>query len=212
MLIGIPSRDPFCLTQYLERHPVSSDQHVKKLVSRSEGLHVQMQCYMRQHFADRYWLHEYPGRQALWRESTRRKFTKESTKYFVRGLVCRWNTQKMRSESNQYLRKTTVFFANSWIIKYSLVGLLGRARTRSFGNKLDESWSADHVVEHVFAKLIATILKAFCEQLQEDDQLHTVEEIAAQYQKSLLNTIKSWKKEEDAGTTSMEDICLKILC
>ena len=53
-LIGIPSRDPFFVTQYLERHSVSSDQHMKKLMSLREGLHVLMQCYMRQHFVDRY--------------------------------------------------------------------------------------------------------------------------------------------------------------
>ena len=57
LLIGIPSRDPFFVTQYLDRHSVSSDQHMKKLMSLREGLHVMMQCYMRQHFADRYWLH-----------------------------------------------------------------------------------------------------------------------------------------------------------
>ena len=36
LLIGIPSRGPFLVTQYLERHSVRSDQHVKKLVSLSE--------------------------------------------------------------------------------------------------------------------------------------------------------------------------------
>ena len=60
LLIGIPNRDPFFVTQYLERRSVSSDQHKKKLKSFREGLHVMMQCYMRQHFADRYWLHEHP--------------------------------------------------------------------------------------------------------------------------------------------------------
>ena len=62
--IGIPSKDPFLVTQYLERHSVSSDQHMKKLMSLREGLHVMTQCYMRQHFADRFWLHEHPGRHA----------------------------------------------------------------------------------------------------------------------------------------------------
>ena len=38
LLIGIP-----IVTQYLERHSVSSDQHVKKLMSLREGLHVMMQ-------------------------------------------------------------------------------------------------------------------------------------------------------------------------
>ena len=30
LLIGIPSTDPFLVTQYLERHSVGSDQHMKK--------------------------------------------------------------------------------------------------------------------------------------------------------------------------------------
>ena len=46
LLIGVPSRDPFLVTPYLERHSVSSDQHM----SLREGLHVMMQCYLRQHF------------------------------------------------------------------------------------------------------------------------------------------------------------------
>ena len=49
-----------------------------------------------------------------------RKFTKESTTYFVKGLVCRWNIQKMESESNEYVRKTKGFFTNSWRIKIAL--------------------------------------------------------------------------------------------
>ena len=76
MMIGIPNRDPFFVTLYLERHSVSADQHMKKLMSLREGLHVMMPCYMRQHFADRYWLHEHPGGYASWREPTLRKFTK----------------------------------------------------------------------------------------------------------------------------------------
>ena len=93
LLIGIPSRDPFFVTQYLERHSVSSDQHIKKLMSLREGLNVMMQCYMRQHVADGYWLHECPRGLASWREPTMRKFIKESTTYFVKGPVCRWNVR-----------------------------------------------------------------------------------------------------------------------
>ena len=104
LLIGIPSRDPFLVTQYLESHSASSDQHMKKLTPLREGLHVMMHCYMRQHFVDRYWLHEHPGGHASWREPTMKKFTKESTAYFVKGPVCRWNVQKMRSESSEYVR------------------------------------------------------------------------------------------------------------
>ena len=110
LLIGISSRDPCLVTQCLERHTVSSDRHMKKLMSLREGLHVTTQCYMGQHFADRYRLHEHPGGHASWREPTMRKFTKESTSYFVKGHVCRWNVQKMRSDSSEYVRKTTGFF------------------------------------------------------------------------------------------------------
>ena len=99
LLIGSPSKDPFLVTQYLERYSASSCQHMKKLMSLREGLHVMMQCYMRQHFADRYWLHEHPGGHASWRESTMRKFTKESTTFFLKGLVCMWNVQRMQSDS-----------------------------------------------------------------------------------------------------------------
>ena len=45
---------------------MSLDQDMKKLMSIGEGLHVMVQCYMRQHFADRDWLHEHPGGHALW--------------------------------------------------------------------------------------------------------------------------------------------------
>ena len=105
-----PSRDSFLMIQYLERHSVSSDQHVKELMPLREGLHVGMQCYMGQHFADRCWLHEHPGGHASWREPTRRKFTKGSITYFMKGPICRWNVQKMRSESSEYMWKTTDAF------------------------------------------------------------------------------------------------------
>ena len=37
MLVGVPSRDPFPVTHYLERHSESSDQHMKKLMSLRAG-------------------------------------------------------------------------------------------------------------------------------------------------------------------------------
>ena len=120
LLIRIPSRDTFLVTQHLERQSASSDQHMKKLMSLREGLHVMMQCEMRQHFLDRSWLHEHPGGHATWREPPMGKFTKESTTYFVKGPVCRWNVQKMQSESSEYVRKTAGFFTNSWRFKIAL--------------------------------------------------------------------------------------------
>ena len=99
---------------------MSSDQHMKKLMSLRDSPNVMMQFCMQQHFADRCQLHEHPGGHASWREPTMRKFSKESTTYFVRGLVCRWNIQKMQSESTEYARKITEFFTNSWRIKIAL--------------------------------------------------------------------------------------------
>ena len=63
LLIGIPSRDSFLMIQHLERHFVSSHQHVKELIPLREGRHVTTQCYTRQHDAC---LHS-----TSWRESTR---------------------------------------------------------------------------------------------------------------------------------------------
>ena len=79
LLIGMSNRDPFFVTRYLERPIASSDQHIKKLVSLREGLHVMMQCYMRQYFAHRYWLHEHLGGTASWGEPMMRTLAKEST-------------------------------------------------------------------------------------------------------------------------------------
>ena len=72
LLIGIPCRDPFLVTQYLERHTESSDQHMKKLMPLRQGLHVMMQCYIRQHLADRYWVHEHLGGHASWRGNSQK--------------------------------------------------------------------------------------------------------------------------------------------
>ena len=122
LLIGIPSRDRFLVTQYLEGHSVSSDQHMKKLMSLREGLRVVMQCCMRRDFADSCWVHEHPGGHASSREPEMRKVTKESATYFVKGPVCRWNVQILRSESSEYVRKAAGFFTNSWRIKVALEG------------------------------------------------------------------------------------------
>ena len=98
---------------------MSSDQHMKKLMSLRDGLHVMMQCYMRQHCADDYCLHEHPGGHASWRELTMRKFTKESTTYFVKGLVqMECSEDAIRTECG--VRKTMGFFTNSCRIKISL--------------------------------------------------------------------------------------------
>ena len=147
-------------------------------MSLREVLHLMMQRYMRQHLADHYWLHEHPGGHSSWRGPTMRKFTKESTTYFVKGPVCGWNLQKMRSESSEYVRKTTGFFTNSWRIQTALES--------HFEEHAQEGWERNWMNPEMQTtllntyppKLIATILNALREQLKENDQLNAVEEIA----------------------------------
>ena len=106
-----------------------------------------------------------------------RKFTKESTTYFVKGPVCRWNVQKMQSESSEYVRKTTGFVTHSWRIKTAMESY--------FEEHAQEVWNVNWMnpemqttLLNTYApKLIATILKALRERLTEDDPLNVVEEI-----------------------------------
>ena len=164
------------MAQYLERHSASSDQHMKKVMSLREGLHVMMQCNMRQHVADRYWLHEDPGGHASWREPTMRKFTKESTTYFVKGPVCRWNIQKMQSKSSEYVRKTTGCFTNSWRSQIALESFFDEHAQEVW----ERNWMSPEMQTTLFntypPELIATILTALREQFKENDQLNAVEE------------------------------------
>ena len=106
-----------------------------------------------------------------------RKFTKESTTHFVKGLVRGWNIQEMLSESSEYMRKTTGFFTNSWRIKM--------ASESYFEEHAQEVWERNWMNPEMQTtllntyppKLIATILKALREQLKENDQLNAVDEI-----------------------------------
>ena len=89
-----------------------------------------------------------------------RKFTKESTTSFGKGLVCRWNVQKMRSESSEYVRKTTGAFINSSRNK--------RALKSYFEEHAQEVWERNWMNPEMQTtllktyppKIIATILKA----------------------------------------------------
>ena len=44
LLVGIPGRDPFLVTHYLEIRSETSHQQRKKLMSLREGLRVMIQC------------------------------------------------------------------------------------------------------------------------------------------------------------------------
>ena len=87
--------------------------------------------------------------------------------------------------------KTTGFFTNSWRIKTDLESYFEKHAQEVWERNWKNLEMQTTLLNTYPSKLIATILKAFREQLRESDQLHSVEEIAGQYQKSLLNMIKS---------------------
>ena len=64
LLIEIPSGDSSLMTRCLEQLCVRPDLNVKELMPLREGVHDMMQCDVRQHFAERYWLQEHPGRRS----------------------------------------------------------------------------------------------------------------------------------------------------
>ena len=124
-----------------------------------------------------------------------RKFTKKSTTYFVKGPVCRWNTQKMQSESSEYVRKTTGFFANSWRIKIALV--------KYFEERAQDVWERNWMNPEMQTtllnkyppRLIAMIPRALREQLKENDQLNAVEEIAGPAPETPLEYDKNFERK-----------------
>ena len=108
-------------------------------MSLREGLHVLMQCYMRQHFADR-WLHEHPGGHAS------QPLTSHN------GPVCRWNVQRMQLESSEYVRNSTGFFTNSWSIKLALESYFEEHAQEVWEKWMNPEMQTD-VVEHVPSKI-----------------------------------------------------------
>ena len=65
-----------------------------------------------------------------------RKFTKESTMYFVQGLVCGLNVQKMQTESHECAREATGFFTNSWSTKIALESYFEEHAQEKFGREI----------------------------------------------------------------------------
>ena len=86
-----------------DRHSVSLDQ-------RNEEIDVTSwrSSWMRQHSADGYWLHEHSREDMHCGENLRSgNSQKERTTHFMKKMCGRWNVKKMRSESSEYVRKTT---------------------------------------------------------------------------------------------------------
>ena len=97
----------------------------------------------------------------------------------------------MRSESSEYVRNTTGFFTNSWRIRIAFQSYFEEHAQEVWERNWMNPKMQTPLLNTCPPKLIATIVKALREQLKENDQLNAVEEIAAQYQKSLLSMIKS---------------------
>ena len=125
-----------------------------------EGLHERMQCDMRQHFGERYWLHEHPRRHSSGKESMRMKFMNMPSECSKKG-----------SESSEYMWKTTGAFINSWRIKIAY-----------FEQRAQETWERNlrktTLLNTYNPILMETILKVLREQFKDDDQRRTAREIA----------------------------------
>ena len=107
-----------------------------------------------------------------------RKFTKESTTYFVKGSVCRRNIHKMQSELSENVRKSTGFFTNSWRIRIASESYFEEQALEVWERSLMNPEMHTTLLNTYPPRLIATILKALREQLKESDQLNAVQEIA----------------------------------
>ena len=84
----------------------------------------------------------------------------------------------MQSESSEYVRKTTGFFTNSWRIKVALESYFEKHAQDVWERNWMNPGIHTSLLNTCLPKMIATILKALRGQLRENDQLHSVEEIA----------------------------------
>ena len=112
-----------------------------------------------------------------------RTYDEETYKRINRLLRERTCVQIERSEDairivGICVRKTTSFYINSWRIKIALESYLEEHAQEVWGRNWMNSEMQTALLNTFPAKLIATILKALREQLQENDQLNAVEEIA----------------------------------
>ena len=135
--------------------------------------------------------------------------THDEENYKIINLLLR---KKTRSESSEYMRKTTGFFTNSWRNKIALESY--------FEEHSQEIWERNWMNPEMqttlwntyLPKLIATILKALREQLKENAQLNADEEIAGPAPEGPLEYDEILKDGGQFWMTSTVDIFQKILC
>ena len=195
------------VTEHLERHSASSDQHVKKIdvtswrSSRDDAmLQATPFCWSLLAAMN---IQGDPHRG----ENPRCDNSQNSRPRTLCEELCAYRRCN-QNPVNMYIK--TGFFTHSCRIK---IGLESDFDEQGKGFR-EIRWMSPEIQSSLLntfpPHMIATILKALREQLRENDQLNAVEEIAGQYQKSLLSTIKSWKMDEDSWTMWIEDICQKI--
>ena len=152
-----------------------------------------IQSYNRQYSDDFYLLHEHPGGHASSRE------------HHDEELGKRTNIHKMQSESNEHVRKTKSFFTKSWRIKIALESYFA-GHAQEIGER---NWMYLEMQTTLFntysPKLNAVILKALCEQLEENNQLDagTVPEIYLQHGQ-ILKGGEFW---DDVNNGDLHNLC-----
>ena len=185
--VGIPHRDPFLVTYYLEKRSESSDQDMNKLMLLREGLCVMIHCYRRQHSADFYRLHEHPGGPASRRELMMRK-----------NVLCTRTTVQVE-QSQDAVRITLTRAQNNWFVlkQFENQNCLGDCFVEYAQNVWERNCMHPEMQTKFFntypPKLIAKILKALREQLKGNDQLNAVEEVRGPVPEIPLEYKEIWK-------------------
>ena len=107
--------------------------------------------------------------------------------------MCKWNFQKMQSESSEYVGKTTGFLYKQLENQNCLGELICAACTEVWERNWINLEMQTALLNTYPPKSIATILKATCVQLKENDQLNAVKEIAGPVPEIPLEYEEIWK-------------------
>ena len=184
LLTGSPRCDPFSSLQGLSKNRADPEKRAKNLEEGREGLRVAAACYLRQHRAGRYFLHEHPAHASSWNEGPMKDLGDEPGVFYAQGPMCRWGMRPHGIEPaadgvGEFVRKETGFYTNSWQIYKALDG-----RCSNFVG--DGDWHrhvpllnglASFAAAHP-PKMVAAVLKALRRQLSDDGQLGSFDDVA----------------------------------
>ena len=194
---------------------IPAHQDMKKLMSLRQSLHVMMQCFMRQHFADRYWPHGHPGGHASWREPTMRKLKKKKIQsltswkdLYADEMFRRRDQNRVNMFGRQQVSSQTVGESKKpW-------RAILKSMHRKFGR--ETGWTLRCRLR-CWTRILQSWLRRFWRHFVNNSKRMItwmqLRKLQAQYQKSLLSVIKNLerrrKKRDDVnGGYLPEDLML----